>query len=407
MTMVTAAIALFLAQGGPAPDTGQLAFMAQAESRNRSGGDGQLYEAGTSALDASRWDDALRSFSEAAERKGPRADGALYWKAYAQNRLGRRDESLATIALLRRQYPKSRWMDDAQALEMEVNQGKGSPVSPSAESSDDLKLMAINGLMTSDSERAVPLLENLLKGGSSRRLKERALFVLAQSGSARGRAVLVETAKGGANPDLQLTAVKYLAMLGGADAQHDLAAIYTKAGEMEVKRAVLQGYLLGGAKEPLLSVAKTEKNADLRHEAIRELAMMGAHAELWQLYQREPSLENKEQIVQSMFIGGNADRLLEIAKNEKEPKLRRAAIRSLGLMGARSGGSLANLYTSETDPEIRKEILNALFLQQNAKALVEIARKETHPELKHEAVQKLSLIRSKETTDYMLEILNK
>lgn len=406
MTMVTAAIAFFLAQGSPAPDTGQQAFMAQAESRNRSGGDGQLYEAGTSALDASRWDDALRSFSEAAERKGPRADGALYWKAYAQNRLGRRDESLATITLLRRQYPKSRWMDDAQALEMEVNQGKGSPVSPSAESNDDLKLMAINGLMTSDSERAVPLLENLLKGGSSRRLKERALFVLAQSGSARGRVVLVETAKGGANPDLQLTAVKYLAM-GGKDSQHDLEAIYTHTGEMEVKRAVLQGYLLGGAKEPLLSVARTEKNGDLRHEAIRELAMMGAHAELWQLYQSEPSLENKEQIVQSMFIGGSSDRLLEIAKNEKEPKLRRAAIRSLGLMGTRSGGSLANLYTSETDREIRKEILNALFLQQNAKALVEIARKETHPELKREAVQKLSLIRSKETTDYMLEILNK
>ena len=43
----------------------------------------------------------------------------------------------------------------------------------------------------------------------------------------------------------------------------------------------------------------------------------------------------------------------------------------------------------------------------NAKLLVEIARKETNPELKRAAISALSSSRSKEAADYLMEILNK
>jgi hypothetical protein len=51
--------------------------------------------------------------------------------------------------------------------------------------------------------------------------------------------------------------------------------------------------------------------------------------------------------------------------------------------------------------------VNALFIQNNAKALVDIARKETNPALKQELVQKLSIMHSQDATQYMLEILSK
>ena len=54
------------------------------------------------------------------EQKGAKADAALYWKAYAQNKQGQRAEALATIAALRKDYPKSRYLSDAKALEVEV-----------------------------------------------------------------------------------------------------------------------------------------------------------------------------------------------------------------------------------------------------------------------------------------------
>ena len=56
------------------------------------------------------------------ELKGTKADAALYWKAYAQNKLGQRPEALATINILLKDYPKSRYLSDAKALEVEVKQ---------------------------------------------------------------------------------------------------------------------------------------------------------------------------------------------------------------------------------------------------------------------------------------------
>ena len=84
------------------------------------------------------------------------------------------------------------------------------------------------------------------------------------------------------------------------------------------------------------------------------------------------------------------------------------AIRQLGPMGrSKSGDALTSLYAKETDPQIKREILNGLFVQGNAPAIIEVARKESDPNMKREAVQKLSIMHSKEATDFLMEILNK
>ena len=56
------------------------------------------------------------------------------------------------------------------------------------------------------------------------------------------------------------------------------------------------------------------------------------------------------------------------------------------------------------DEPLRSRI-DALFIQQNAEALVALARKETNRDLKARIVQKLSLMRSPAARDYMLELL--
>jgi len=126
------------------------------------------------------------------------------------------------------------------------------------------------------------------------------------------------------------------------------------------------------------------------------------------LYQSETVIENKKELLRSMFVSGNAEKLLELARTEKDVGLRKSAIRNLGTMGeSKSGEALVTMYASEKEPDIKKEIIQALFVQQNAKALVDIARKETDREMKKQAVQKLSLMNSKEGTEYLMEILNK
>ena len=49
--------------------------------------------------------------------------------------------------------------------------------------------------------------------------------------------------------------------------------------------------------------------------------------------------------------------------------------------------------------------MNALFLQGNGKAMVELAKAETNPEVKRELVSRMATMRTKETTEYMMEIL--
>jgi hypothetical protein len=50
-------------------------------------------------------------------------------------------------------------------------------------------------------------------------------------------------------------------------------------------------------------------------------------------------------------------------------------------------------------------VINGLFLQNNGSALVQLARTEKDQELKKSIVSRLSIMHSKEATDYLLELL--
>jgi hypothetical protein len=54
---------------------------------------------------------------------------------------------------------------------------------------------------------------------------------------------------------------------------------------------------------------------------------------------------------------------------------------------------------------VKKSIVEAIWMQHNAKGLVDIARKESNPEMKRDIVQKLTMMKSKEGTDYLMELL--
>ena len=365
-----------------------------------------LYEQGTDALWNNRWDRALTSFTRLAEMKSARADAALYWKAYAQNRLGQRAESLATIAELTKTYPTSNYIKQARALELEVRNASGQAPRPEAQADEEMKLIAINALAHSNAQEAVPMLENILNGTASPRLKSQALFVLAQINNPKAREILKNVAKGSAIPELQGRAVQYLGVHGGAESRATLAEIYGSTTDVELKRRILRAFMVAGEKDRLFTAAQSETSQELRLEAVRQLGVMGATDYLWQMYQKETNADVKRQIINSMAIGGNATRMIELAKTEKDPELRRAVIRNLGIMGSKAvGDTLVELYAAEKDPAIRRQIVNSLFTQGNATALVALARKEPDINMKKEMVQKLSMMDSPVARNYMLEIL--
>lgn len=319
--------------------------------RTSSSREQRLYADATAALDANRWDRAVELFTQVVALKATKADAALYWKAYAQNKLGQRPEAIVTLQALRTGFPFSRWLKEAQALEVEMNGTSGGVPAAESNEDDELKLLALNSLMANNSEEVIPVLERMLQSQRSPKLKKRALFVLSQNRSPKARDIVAAVAKGSSNPDLQMEAIQYLGVFGGTENQQLMSEIYAVSQDKDVKRRILQGFMVSADVEHLVQVARAERDSTLRLDAIRMLGV-----------------QNR----------------------------------------GKTGTVLAELYWAEgQNKDIKREIVNGLFVQGNVTALVAIARKETDPELRKTLVQRLSLMKSKEATDFLMELINK
>jgi hypothetical protein len=273
------------------------------------------YKDGTNYLNEGKWDAAAGKFDQVAALHGKRADSALYWKAYALNKSGRRQDALATIAELRKRYPSSTWLKDAGALEVELRQASGQLVNPQEHEDEETKLLALNSLMNSDPKRALPILQKFLSSNNSSRLKEQALFVLAQSDSQEARQILIQVARGQSNPELQRKAIQFLATEESPENVAALGEIYRTSNSRDVRRTVLDAYVACDCRKELLAAVQGERDPELRRDAIHRLGAAGGREELRQLYKSTTSVDDKEAIIQGFIAeddvigsGENCDR---------------------------------------------------------------------------------------------------
>jgi len=163
-------------------------------------------------------------------------------------------------------------------------------------------------------------------------VKDRALFVLGQSRAARARDVLANVARRGPNPDLQVRAIRYLGMRSDQESRQVLADVYASTEDLEVKRTILRGFMMGNARDRLLTVAKSEKLAELRAEAVQDLGALGATTDLDTLYRNESDVEVKRRVIDALTMGQHAPELVALARAEKNPDLKKAIVIRLSTM---------------------------------------------------------------------------
>lgn len=142
--------------------------------------DSALFAEGMRAVRDNRWNEAVSAFERASSLNSDHADGALYWKAYAEQKLGKAHDALSTCHALRQKFPASHWLDECSALEIEVRAQFHETFVPSPDESDDVRLLALNSLMSQDAPRAYAQIERILTGDSSQMLQEGALYLLNQ-----------------------------------------------------------------------------------------------------------------------------------------------------------------------------------------------------------------------------------
>jgi HEAT repeat protein len=366
----------------------------------------EAYRAGQRALESQDWGDASRIFGKIVAGSGSETDAALYWKAYADWKRKQKKDSLEGLQQLLAAYPQSAWADDAKALELEIRDGKGAKSTSDADD-EELKLYALDGVMQMEPEQAVPVLEKLLGGNSSPRVKERALFVLSQSDSPRAREILLRTAKTGQPISLRCEAVKTLGIAGEPE---DIAALASIARDTtappEVRDAVIEAYIIADRPDELLRIAKSDPDPRVRAKAIDALGATDALPSLRQLWstERDPALRAK--LLDAFGIAGDIDTLAKVARESSEPAIRRKAIEGLGVSdNPEAGKTLRQLYGEFSRTEDKRKVLEALMVQGDAKTLLEMFRAEKDPVMKKAILQQLSVMNDPDATRAILDVL--
>lgn len=389
------------------------------------------YNAGLAALQGRQYDRAIGHFNRVIDDKSARADAATYWKAFAQYKLARGNDASTTIAALRRDFPKSRYLGDASVLETEIKKMAGQTIDPADLDNDEIKLLAIQGLERS--EQATPLLESVLAGPNSLPVKKRALYVLAVDMDERKQAVLLRYAKGAGTPDLQVEAIRYLAVRADRQALvPDLREIYRGTQDAAVKRAIIDLYrgssfrmlrtengsvvaVAGASRSSAPAAVATTGRAGARSSGSGRVQYVPsaeggtawratAQQELWSLYQQETDSAIRAYIASALGTVGATPQLQQIISDEStDPAVRLQAIRSY----SPPGDALVTLYAQQRDQDSRMAVIASLASQQNADALVALARKETNRDLKTAIVRRLSEMArtSKVAADYMAEVI--
>ncbi len=88
------------------------------------------------------------------------------------------------------------------------------------------------------------------------------------------------------------------------------------------------------------------------------------------------------------------------------PDLQRQGIQMSAVFeGKRANDSLAEVYRTTNDREVKRSVISAFFITQDAQRMVELARNEKDLEMKRAIVSQLALMQDKAATDYMLELL--
>jgi tetratricopeptide (TPR) repeat protein len=99
--------------------------------------------------------------------------------------------------------------------------------------------------------------------------------------------------------------------------------------------------------------------------------------------------------------------MVKVIKGGANPDLQVVAVRHLAAFGPESAKLLTEAYGTTSDMHVKEAVILQLAATQRAKALVSLARDEKDAALKRRIVERLGQMKSKEATDYLLEIVNK
>lgn len=253
---------------------------------------------------------------------------------------------------------------------------------------EELSIAALEGLMAQPSERALPILKKVLAGPQSTIVKRRTLFVLSQVDTPEAHDILMQTARS-SNDELRGEAIRSIGISGNPQALDALQEIY-KTGSAAVKKDILQAWMISGRKEAIYQAAANARTEEEAAEAIRMLGVLGASDELRRLGDRPNTSAG---LLDAYAISGDLAGLRKIAEGNSDHSVRVDATRRIGIIqNDAARAALRDIYTRNTDAQIREAALQGLLIAQDDEGMLALYRAAKTTDEKRSLLRMLSMM---------------
>jgi HEAT repeat protein len=364
----------------------------------------QTFREGRDFIEAQKWQQAAEKFNEyiTGYPKDKDLDAALYWYGYALQKQGRNDDAASALIKLMNKFPSSSWRQEAKALLVVL--GRKDAVDDALNKEDcEIKILALQSLFQADEERALGIVTEALRANPAKcpGFQAAAVSILGSQGGPKAVPILLDIAR--SNPDLKLrlTAIRQLGEQNNDQVIDALIKIYDTDQTKEIRTMVLRTLIDGRSPRgvaKVIEIARSSNDPVVRQYAIRFLGDMNDAAsldELIRIYDADKTREIRAQIIRALAERDDPrarTKLFEIARQGETPEIRIEAIRRLGDNGRGSIDELLQLYTTESNVQIKQGLLRAFADINDPKAqgkLFEIARGNDPIELRMYAVRQL------------------
>lgn len=264
--------------------------------------------------------------------------------------------------------------------------------------------MAVQALMTMDSERSLPILKKVMtrRDNCSAGLRRQAVFILGQhAGDDSSIApLMLDVVKNDPDPEVKKMALFALGQSDDPGAVPALTEVLRTSDDRELQKQAI--FALGQSDDPRGAatlreyIQRSDVPDELLSHAVMFLGQKGTEETgfLRDVYPRLRSSRAKQMVMMTLAQNGSSDnakwlmdRVLD--KNE-EIEVRKSALFYMGTQSdAVNVQQIASLYSPTLDVEMRKQVLFVLSQRREPAAvdkLLEIAKNDPDRELRKQAV---------------------
>jgi HEAT repeat protein len=407
------------------------------EQQTASGASAKVFREGRDLIGDENWTGAAEKFRGFVVKypRDPNVDAALYWLAFALKKQESYAEADQQLRRLLKDFPRSKWSDDARAMQLEIDgylgksdkadkvlsKDKAKDKQKESNDDDEIRIVALQSLCQSNAERCMAYVSNMHKPGASysHQMKEAGIEMIRRYGGERAVPMLIEIIRNQSDSELRKSAIHTLGRTGDERAFEILVEMVRTGTDDEVSKAAIfaiSRFEGERARTMLFEMARGAKSIEIRKEAIFWLSRGGDDAvldELMRLFQAERDVEVRKQIVfalKRMNTTRSLAKLYEIASSGSDIEVRKDALHWIGQRGdAQAVDYLIRTYDAEANEDVKNQIIFALSRTSQKSALrklMEIARNDKSVELRKQAVFWLGRSDDPEAAKFLEDILN-